>query len=73
MGYSSNINEGPAFTTIHQGTEQFLLADVKTTVNTYRLGIDIKVLPRTNISYDQIYGPTTTGIRESRILRSPSR
>jgi len=55
MGYSSNINEGPAFTTIHQGTEQFLLADVKTTVNTYRLGIDFKILPRTNISYDQIW------------------
>jgi hypothetical protein len=55
MGYSRNIIEGPAFTTIHQGTEQFLLEDVKTTVNTYRLGIDIKVLPRTNISYDQIW------------------
>lgn len=55
IGYSSNIIEGPAFTTIHQGTEQFLLEDVKTTVNTYRLGIDIKVLPRTNISYDQIW------------------
>jgi hypothetical protein len=55
MGYSRNIIEGPAFTTIHQGTEQFLLEDVKTTVNTYRLGVDIKVLPRTNISYDQIW------------------
>jgi hypothetical protein len=55
MGYSRNIVEGPAFTTIHQGTEQFLLEDVKTTVNAYRLGIDIKILPRTNISYDQIW------------------
>jgi hypothetical protein len=55
MGYSRNIIEGPAFSTIHQGTEQFLLEDVKTTVNTYRLGVDIKVLPRTNISYDQIW------------------
>jgi len=66
MGYSSNINEGPAFTTIHQGTEQFLLADVKTTVNTYRLGMDIKVLPRTNISYDQIwtYYKGDTGITD---------
>jgi hypothetical protein len=55
MGYSRNIIEGPAFTTIHQGTEQFLLQDVKTTVNAYRLGMDIRVLPRTNISYDQIW------------------
>ena len=66
MGYSRNIVEGPAFTTIHQGTEQFLLEDVKTTVNAYRLGIDIKVLPRTNISYDQIwnYYKGDTGITD---------
>ncbi|HYL62300.1 MAG TPA: hypothetical protein VE077_06725 [Candidatus Methylomirabilis sp.] len=55
MGYSRNIIEGPAFSTIHQGTEQFLLQDVKTTVNAYRLGMDLKVLPRTNISYDQVW------------------
>lgn len=55
MGYSRNTVEGPAFTTIHQGTEQFLIQDVKTTVNVYRLGMDIKLLPRTNISYDQLW------------------
>lgn len=67
MGYSSNTNEGPAFTTIHQGTEQFLLQNVKTNVNTYRLGMDIRVLPRTNISYDQIwnYYKADTGINDA--------
>jgi hypothetical protein len=66
MGYSRNIVEGPAFTTIHQGTEQFLLQDVKTTVNVYRLGMDIKLLPRTNISYDQVwtYYKGDTGISD---------
>ena len=66
MGYSRNIVEGPAFTTIHQGTEQFLLQDVKTTVNVYRLGLDIKLLPRTNISYDQVwtYYKGDTGITD---------
>ncbi len=66
MGYSRNIVEGPAFTTIHQGTEQFLLQDVKTTVNVYRLGMDIKLLPRTNISYDQVwtYYKGDTGITD---------
>lgn len=54
-GYSRNIVEGPGFTTIHQGTEQALFDDYKTTVNTYRLGVDFKLLPRTNISYDQIF------------------
>ena len=55
MGYSSNVNEGPGFSSVHEGTDQFLLADVKTVVNTYRLGMDIRVLPRTSISYDQIW------------------
>ena len=54
MGYARNIVEGPAFSTIHQGTEQLLLQNWRTTVNTYRVGVDFKVLPRTNISYDQI-------------------
>lgn len=53
-GYSRNIVEGPGFSTIHQGTEQLLFSDYKTTVNTYRLGADFKLLPRTNISYDEI-------------------
>ncbi len=55
LGYSRNIDEGPSFTTIHQGTEQLLFQDVKDTVNAYRIGVDFKLLPRTNISYDQIF------------------
>lgn len=55
LGYSRNTNDGPSFTTIHQGTEQLLLQDWKTTTNTYRLGVDFRLLPRTNISYDQIW------------------
>ncbi|HXZ21055.1 MAG TPA: hypothetical protein VEG63_13975 [Candidatus Acidoferrales bacterium] len=55
FGYSRNIDEGPSFTTLHQGTEQVLFQDVKTTVNTYRMGVDYRVLPRTNISYDEIW------------------
>ena len=55
LGYARSTNEGPTFSTIHQGTEQLLLQDWKTTTNTYRLGVDFRVLPRTNISYDQIW------------------
>jgi hypothetical protein len=55
VGYSRNVDDGPSFTTIHQGTEQLLFQDVKDTVNAYRLGVDFKLLPRTNISYDQIF------------------
>src|SRR5208282_2147755 len=55
LGYSRNIVAGPEMTTYHLGTEQVLFDDVKTTVNTYRFGVDYRVLPRTNISYDEIW------------------
>ncbi len=55
LGFARNTNDGPTFTTIHQGTEQLLLQDWKTTTNTYRLGVDFRLLPRTSISYDQIW------------------
>jgi hypothetical protein len=66
LGYLRNIQEGPAFTTIHEGTEALLLQNVKTTLNGYQFGVDFKMIPRTNISYDQFLqyykGDTTTGL-----------
>jgi len=53
LGYSRNISEGPAFSTLHAGTDILLFQGWKTTVNSYQAGIDFKLLPRTNISYDQ--------------------
>jgi len=55
LGYSRNVSEGPSFNTIHQGTEQLLFQDERDTVNTYRAGVDFRLWPRTNISYDQIF------------------
>jgi hypothetical protein len=55
VGYSRNISEGPGLSAIHQGTEQLLFQQYKSTVNAYRLGVDFRLLPRTNISYDQIW------------------
>ena len=54
-GYSRNNGEGPDFTTIHQGTEQLLFSEYATVQNTYRFGVDFRMLPRTSISYDQIF------------------
>ena len=70
LGYARNINEGPSLTTIHQGTEQLLFQDWKSTVNTYRLGVDFRLLPRTNISYDEIwnYYKGDTGARDQNQL-----
>ena len=55
LGYSRNVNEGPSFSTYHQGTEALLLQNYRNTVNAYRLGVDVRLLPKTNISYDQIF------------------
>lgn len=55
VGYARNIVQGPVLSSIHTGAEQILFEDYKTTVNTYRLGMDIRLLPRTNISYDQLW------------------
>lgn len=53
LGYSRNINEGPSFTSFHEGTDVLLFQPYKTTSNSYQVGADFKLIPRTNISYDQ--------------------
>ena len=65
-GYDLNTNNGPAFTTIHQGTEQFLFENISTTLTQFRLGVDFRFLPHTNISYDQIwsYYKTDPGVTD---------
>jgi hypothetical protein len=55
LGYSRNENEGPSFSSLHQGTEALLLQNYRNTVNAYRFGVDFKLLPKTSISYDQIF------------------
>ncbi|HYK50384.1 MAG TPA: hypothetical protein VEU94_11720, partial [Terriglobales bacterium] len=55
LGYSRNVNDGPAFSSLHQGTEALLFQNTRNTVNAYRIGVDFKFLPKTNISYDQIF------------------
>jgi len=53
LGYSHNNMTGPVYTSIHEGTEALLLQPWNTTMNSYRMGVDWRVLPRTVISYDQ--------------------
>lgn len=53
LGYSHNNMTGPVFTSIHEGTDALLLQPWNTTMNSYRLGVDWKLLPRTVLSYDQ--------------------
>ena len=55
LGYNHNTNVGPSYSTLHEGTEQFLFQNLSSTMTQYRLGVDFRFLPRTNISYDQIW------------------
>jgi hypothetical protein len=55
LGYSHNNMTGPVYTSIHEGTEGPLLQPWNTTMNSYRLGADWKMAPRTVLSYDQFF------------------
>jgi hypothetical protein len=53
LGYSHNNMTGPSYSSIHEGTEGSLLQGWNTTMNSYRLGVDFRIAPRTVLSYDQ--------------------
>jgi len=53
IGYSRNNMTGPSYSSVHEGTDALLFQDWNTTVNSYRFGADLKILPRTVLSYDQ--------------------
>src|SRR5580700_1214134 len=53
LGYSHNNMTGPSYSSIHEGTEGSLLQPWNTTMNSYRLGVDFRIAPRTVVSYDQ--------------------
>ncbi len=53
LGYTHNNMTGPSYSSIHEGTEALLLQGWNTTMNSYRLGVDFRIAPRTVLSYDQ--------------------
>jgi hypothetical protein len=53
LGYSHNNATGPSYSSVHEGTDALLFQDWNTTLNSYRFGGDLKILPRTVLSYDQ--------------------
>jgi hypothetical protein len=53
LGYSRNRNEGPGFFTTDSGTISDFNQNYSYTTNAYHAGVDVKILPRTTISYDQ--------------------
>jgi hypothetical protein len=55
LGYSRNNMTGPSYSSVHEGTDALLLQPWNTTMNSYRFGVDLKVAPRTVLSYDQFF------------------
>jgi hypothetical protein len=53
LGYSHNNMTGPSYSSVHEGTDALLFQAWNTTLNSYRFGLDVKLLPSTVISYDQ--------------------
>lgn len=54
LGFTHNNMTGPSWTSIHEGTDGLLYQPWNTTLNTYRAGLDVKVAPRTVLSYDHV-------------------
>jgi hypothetical protein len=55
FGYGRNVMEGPSFSSFHEGTDILVFQNWKTTLDNYSAGIDLRIFPRTNISYDQFF------------------
>jgi len=55
LGYSHNNMTGPSYSSVHEGTEALLLQPWNTTMNSYRIGADWRIAPRTVLSYDQFF------------------
>lgn len=53
LGYSRNNMEGPALSSIHEGTDTAVFQNTRTLLDAYQFGVDFKGLPKTSISYDQ--------------------
>jgi hypothetical protein len=53
LGYSHNNMTGPSYSSVHEGTDALLFQGWNTTLNSYRLGGDLKIFEHTVISYDQ--------------------
>ncbi|CAN5654230.1 hypothetical protein BH10ACI4_BH10ACI4_24070 [soil metagenome] len=53
LGYSSNIWQGPSFSTLHEGADALLSQSLRNSTENYAIGLDWKVVPKTLVSYDQ--------------------
>jgi len=55
LGYNHDTNEGPTYSTIHEGGDTQVLQWFRNSQDTYIAGADVNVAKRTTVSYDQYY------------------
>ncbi len=54
-GFNHGTHEGPSYTTVHDGGDVQLAQWFRNSRDTYTGGVDVKLLRRTTVSYDQFY------------------
>lgn len=69
LGFSHYRNEGPGYFTTDSGTMPDFPENYSYTTNAYRAGVDVHLLPRTTISYDQFLNYFK---QDSSVLESPT-
>lgn len=69
LGFSHDTDDGPGFFTTDGGTLSDFPENYSYTTNAYRMGVDIRVLPRTTISYDQFLSYFK---QDNTVLESPT-
>src|SRR5438105_4928055 len=55
LGYSHDSNEGPSFSTIHEGTEAQLFQPWRDTTDVFQGEISFRPFARTNLNYNQFF------------------
>lgn len=55
LGFSRGDNQGPTWSSYHEGTDVQLFQDWSNREDQYRVGVDLRVAPRTTVSFDQFY------------------
>ena len=55
VGYNHNTNEGPTYSTVHNGGDVQVSQWFRNALDTYTGGVDFKLARRTTLSYDQFF------------------
>lgn len=55
LGYSRNYNEGPSYSSFHEGTDVQLFQFFGVRQDSYAAGVDVRIAPRTTLSFDETY------------------